>query len=194
MEVCTKCQKELKNKVGLIGHMRSHAKDEPAAPVAAPQIPVEAPVARTLAPEVVKTDFTKYKLLPPPIVEHLEKTYGNWLNLFDIGQVYKEDFGGYGIYITVPKQFSTEWKEGTVVLYGEGEDFKKKLGEKKVEIPDTRWKSLVDLSKAKKWLDLVKNNIITSAYRKGIPLPSTNTGLDETKQTFDEYKKAIEQK
>ena len=183
MNKCEKCQKEFKNKVGLIGHMRSHAKD--AAKPAAVETITAAPVA-----EKPKTDFTKYKALPPPIVEHLEKTFGNWLNYFDIGQVYKQDFGGYGIYITVPKQFSTEWTTATVTIYDN--DNRTKLREETVDVPDTRWKSLVDLAKAKAWINLVKNNVITNAYRKGLRLPSTNTGLDETKQTMEEYQKSIE--
>lgn len=149
----------------------------------------------TLVKEEVKTEL-KYKQLPPPIVAHLELTFGDWLNHFDIGQEYKQDFGGYGIYIVVPERFSTAWVREKRVKY-DNRTRKEMVDEKGNTVmqdivhPDTRWKNLKDIDDVKKWINLVKENIINTAYQKGIQLPSTMAKLDETKQTRDEYVKSL---
>ena len=58
-------------------------------------------------------------------------------------------------------------------------------------LEDIRWKPIKDVNEVKTWLDRVKHHIITEAYRAGIRLPSTNTGIDETQQTYEDYTKAV---
>ena len=142
-----------------------------------------------------KVNYFQYKELPPPIVDHLEKNFGNWLNFMEIGQEWKEDFGGYGLFIKVPQEFSTEWKTEQRTKYSNKtrKPMLDKDGNTKTErfvIPDVRWKSLNDLSKAVQWLILVKEHIIKNAYKKGLSLPNTNTQLEKTTQTLEDYKKA----
>jgi hypothetical protein len=145
---------------------------------------------------VIPTAVQRYKELPPPIVKHLEQVFGDWLNHFDVWMEYKKDFGGYGIYIKVPERFSTEWHREKRVQYDNitrkpivGTDGKQVV--KEVVFEDIRSKNLRDIEEAKKWINLVKEHIITHAYQKGIHLPSTNAKLDETKATLDEYTKAL---
>src|SRR3990167_352915 len=173
---CELCQKTFKNPLGLSGHMRSHRKKE--------QVEV-----RELPKMESKKDFTLYKQLPPPVVKHLEQTFGNWLNYMEVGQEYREDFGGYALYIKVPKEFSTEWKKATYDIYDN--TTRTRIGTKEVEIADERWVTLKDTTEAIKYINKVKEHIITNAYRKGIRLPNTATGIDETKQTFEDYKQAL---
>lgn len=216
---CTVCAKECKNAIGLSGHMRSHKEDvkpeekqsEPssltvlrekaaavekakaeadkAVQVADKQFSEYAEAMKDQKPvETVKVSMG-YKTLPPPVVEALERTYGNWLTQLDIGQAWRKDFGGYAIYIKVPKHMSTEWKTVTTLIYDNAT--KKVTGERKDEIPDDRWCSLKDIPEALKWLDKVKSHIMVNAYRRGITLPSTNTGIDQTRQTLQEYEKSL---
>lgn len=138
----------------------------------------------------------KYLELPPPVIEHLKQTFGSWLNYFEIGQEYKQDFGGYGMYIKVPKEFSTEWKSEMRVVYDNVTRSVKRDDEGKdvmvtVITPDVRWKSLKDIADTNKWISLVKEHIIKNAYNKGIQLPNTNAPLDETRKTLDDYKASL---
>ena len=136
-------------------------------------------------------DYKQYKVLPPPIVEYLEYNYGNWLNYFEIKQVWQKDFGGYGIQITIPKAYSTEPETRQTVIWDNRT--RTQVGTKEVEVVDFRSCPLKDLERAKSWLDKVKNKLITDAYSKGIRLPNTNTAAEETTQTRDDYVKSIHQ-
>jgi len=141
-------------------------------------------------------NFERYKELPPPIVEYLELTFGNWLNYMEVGQEYKKGFGGYGIYVKVPEKFSTEFKREKVTVYDNRTQLPMKDDDgntmvNEVVREDIRWCSLMDLAQAKSWLDKVKEHVITNAYKKGMQLPNTNTKLDDTKETMEEYKKAV---
>jgi len=143
-----------------------------------------------------KPNYHKYRELPPPIKEHLERTFGAWLDHMEIGQEWKKDFGGYAIYIKVPEKFSTEWKRSKQTQYdnairGVKVDKEGKPVMKDILVEDIRWKSLVNLAETIKWLNLVKENIINKAYSAGIQLPNTATALDETKQTAEAYKQSI---
>ena len=141
--------------------------------------------------------FSSYKELPPPIVECLEKTFGNWLNEgFEVGQKYREDFGGYAMFIKVPEKYSTEWKRDTTLRYDN--TTRRPLTDKdgnqvrfSVVTPDERWKGLNDIQACIKWIVLVKEHIITNAFKKGIMLPSTHTPMPAEKGTLEEYKKAV---
>lgn len=143
-----------------------------------------------------KPNYHKYRELPPPIKDHLEKTFGAWLDHIEVGQEWKKDFGGYAMYIKVPEQFSTEWKTHKVRTYDNRTrtTAKDKQGNpimNEFTEPDVRWKSLADLSSAVAWLNMVKDNIINTAYRSGLQLPNTATTLEETKQTVEAYKASI---
>lgn len=189
---CTTCGKQLTNAIGLSGHMKSHKKDEPKAettPVLKEEPIKETTPVRTIEAEEPAYNTDSWKELPPPIIDHLKLTYGNWLNHFEIGQKWKEDFGGYAMYIRIPERFSTEWKRTQTPIY----DNKTRsiVGDKKVVIEDIRWRSLKDLAQTITWLDKVKKHVIDSAYRKGIQLPNTNIGLSETEKTYDDYNRAI---
>ena len=192
---CTTCGKSFKNALGLSGHKRSHLKDKKPVDFTKPveaerkiEAQVEAPqVEDVKPPEVIPS--IKYKLLPPPMVDHLEKTFGNWLKYFEVGQEYRNDFGGYAMYIKVPKEYSTEWKEIRTMKYDN--ETRRPLGEFTEVIPDVRYVSLKDLSKAIQYVNLVKHHIIENAYRKGIRLPTTNVGIDETRMTKEQYETAV---
>jgi len=140
-------------------------------------------------------NYTKYKELPPPVVEHLEKTFGAWLNYMEVGMEWKKAFGGYAMYIKVPKEFSTEWRTQKIARY-DNKTMRQAKDEEgnpvmvEVTTPDIRWKSLRDHAEAISWINLVKENILKKAYSAGLQLPNTNTKLDDTKQTLEEYKKA----
>ena len=175
---CATCGKECKGEFGLKIHAKTHSE----APTRTLEVLEVKPVAPTY-------NFSKYKELPPPIIQHLELTFGNWLKYMEVGQEWREDFGGYALYIKVPKEYSTEWKKTTVDTY-DNTTFKRKEA-KETEQPDIRWKSLLDLSEARSWINLVKDNLIKAAYRKGIRLPNTGTGADETRQTLSDYQKSI---
>ena len=181
MHKCESCGKECKNKRGLQMHQKTHQQVSVAA--------VPTKVISTPAPHVEQYNTEKYKELPQPIIDHLKITFGNWLNYFEIGQEWKEDFGGYGIYIKVPEHFSAGWQRVDAPVYDDAQ--MKMVAMKKLVVPDIRWKPLRDMADAKGWINLVKKHVIDTAYQKGIRLPSTNTGLDETRQTKEQYEAAI---
>lgn len=189
---CTTCGQECKSVFGLKVHGRSHEGREAVKEAVTPQAvgftatPPETPKTE---PKEVKADFTKYKMLPPPVVQHLERTWGDWVNHFEIGHEYREDFGGYMMWVKVPKQYSTEWKEIKTIKYDNATH--KPIGEFIEVVPDVRHKSLKEISKAVQWLDLVKQHLIDHAYRKGIRLPATNTGVDSAKFTKEQYESAL---
>jgi hypothetical protein len=120
---------------------------------------------------------TKYRELPKPVVEFLEREIPNWLNEFGIGQEWREDFGGYAIYVDVPKEYSTEYREETRIVW-DNRTRKAKIDEEGNEItervvfPDVRWHSLKDVNVAIKWLERVIANITSAAMRKGLRLPT----------------------
>jgi len=185
---CSICGKEFKNKAGVSLHtLRSH----PAPKQPEPEVKQFTPMDQTAHTPEPKPeyDINKYKQLPVSIIDHLKITFGNWLNYFEIGQEWKEDFGGYGLYIKVPRQFSTEWKEVEAPRYDNAT--MKMVGTDKKAIEDIRWKPLKDMADAKKWIDLVKKHIIDHAFQKGLQLPSTNVGYDEHKLTKDQYESLI---
>ncbi len=185
---CEKCGKEGIKAKGLGVHQRSCSKS--AEKVAtAPVMPKARVIQTPEAPKAIVYDNTKYLQLPAPLIEHLKMVFGAWLEFFEIGQEWREDFGGHAIYIKVPQQFSTEWKTVEAPQYDNST--LRMVGTKKETMQDIRWKSLRDVSEAKRWLDLVKRHIIDHAYQKGIRLPSTNTGYDETRMTKEQYESAI---
>lgn len=167
------------------------------------EIKPEQPVMQTRSltgndlPKPKEYDTEKYKQLPPPIVEHLEKTFGNWLEYFEIGQEWKEDFGGYGLYIKVPREFSTEWREEMVQKF----DNKRRapmLDEKgntvrvKTVKKDIRWRSMaVGVPEVNKWVEQVKRNIIDKAYSKGLVLPTTGVEMGGYRPSREEFTKSL---
>ena len=144
-----------------------------------------------------KTDYKAYKKLPKPIVEHLENTWGNWLNYFEVGQTeWKKDYGGYAIYIKVPERFSTGWYREKRVEYDnvtrapkvdeEGNQVSKIIVHE-----DVRVKPLtVPVDEVKTWIDQVKKHIIDKAHQKGLKLPNTQTEYYE-ELNREEYEKAL---
>lgn len=141
-------------------------------------------------PTAVKTpDFTKYKELPPPIVEHLQRTWANWLNHFEIGQEFKQDFGGYGMYVIVPPQYSVEHEIVQWPVYDN--KTRTQTGFKPVEMKDIRWKSLKDLVDAKKWLDQVREKIIRDAFNAGKQLPNIGVKIEQGQKTIEDYKREL---
>ncbi len=185
MEKCTKCGKECKNHIGRIAHERYCKVSEQ---VAQPVVQSEQPVRNIVEP-VFQYNTSKYKELPKNLIDFLERTYGNWLNYFEIGQMWREDYGGYGVYVKIPKQFSTEWQEIQSPIYDN--DIRKLIGQKKVVIEDLRSMPMKDIPSVTGWLERIKKSVIESAYRKGFRLPNTATGIDETRQTLEVYEKAI---
>lgn len=179
---CQKCQKEFKSQRGLISHNQfcKGAIVEEASP--------DTPVA-DVPEEPVGLDTQKWKQLPPPIREHLEKSWGNWLNHFEIGAEWKECFGGMGIYVHVPKDFSVEYKVLQTPVYDNATRTMARMVP--IEHKDIRWKSLNNIDEAKKWLDLVKKKIIDDAYAGGIRLPNTKTIMEETAQTREDYMNSL---
>ena len=140
-------------------------------------------------PEDFVYDFTKWKELPPPIKDHLTKTWGNWLNHIEVFQEWRNDFGGYALMIRVPKPYSTFWEEVEYDIYNN--DTRKRTGSKKVWKEDVRTVSMVAIPKTIRWLDLAKDNIIKNAQQKGIWLPNMNVGVGNNQVSFEEYKKQL---
>lgn len=171
---CTTCGKTFKNKLGLSGHMRSHKQ-----PATANIQPVAQPAEQKA--EAPLYDHNKYRELPAPVIEHLEKTFGDWLKHFEIGQEWKPDYGGYGMYIKIPKQYSTEWKEVTTPVYDNV--LRKQVGERTIVQPDIRWKPIKEIADVIRWIDLVRENVTMAATRKGLVLPATNIGMDQSRIT-----------
>ena len=156
-------------------------------PTPMPAVAASAPLVAVAAPGAPIKDA--YKQLPPPIVTALEQIFGDWLKHFDVWQEWKRDFGGYGLFIRVPRQYSTEWHEEQVPIYDNAT--RTQTGLKTIVKEDIRCKSLRDFADAINWLKKVKEHIITKAYSKGIQLPNTNSPLDETRQTLEDYTKAL---
>ncbi len=93
------------------------------------------------------------------------------------------------MYIKVPKEFSSEYK---VVEYPTYDNETRKMkGTIKKEVEDIRWKPIKDMADVIQWIDRVKEHIMTKAYAAGIRLPSTKTGIEQTTQTLEDYKKSI---
>jgi len=141
-------------------------------------------------------DTDKLDNVPPPVMDHLKKTFGEWLSVFDVGVEWKKDYGGYGLYIKVPKEYSTEHREERVAVW-DNSGQKQKVDEngelvwKKIVTEDVRWKPLKDVNEVIQWIDLVKEHIIKKAFQKGIMLPSTNAPLDQGEKSLDVYKQQI---
>lgn len=177
---CIECGKVCKNAIGLSGHSRSHLSAKVKSGGVLREKAEGPRVNRPLAARAEQYSFVKYMELPPPIVEHLKVSFGNWLNYLEVGQKWRSDFGGYALYIRVPEQYSTEWKRIDTPVY---DNATKRIAETKKEIiPDERWCSLIDIPKAIKWIELVKQNIISKAVQSGMNLPSTGTGVDHARQ------------
>jgi hypothetical protein len=134
-------------------------------------------------------DFKKYQELPPPIIKYLEENWGNWLKHFEIGQKYREDFGGYAVYVKVPRAFSTEWEKRTYQVYDN--ETRKMTGQKEVIAEDIRWRSMKDMHEAVSWLALVKKNLITKAFQKGMQLPSTNVKYESPQKTVEDFEREL---
>lgn len=134
-------------------------------------------------------NFGKYKELPPPVVKYLDDNWGNWLNHFEIGQKYRDDFGGYALFVRVPKDYSTEWEMVSYPIYSN--ETRRQTGQQKVYKEDIRWKSLRDTAEAIKWLALVKKNIITKAFQKGMYLPPTNVKYENPQKTVEDFEREL---
>ena len=144
-------------------------------------------------------NFKSYKQLDPPIVKYLEENWSNWLNYFEIGQEYKKGYSGRGIYIKVPKDFSTEWKEEERIVY-DNRTRRPKVDEKghtmkKIVITeDIRWCSLmIPQSDVIQWIGKVYTHIITNARKKGLSLPGTGVPFVKSPQamTNEEYEQSL---
>lgn len=186
---CQKCNQEFKNNAGLANHENYCKAGDPVQEIGDPtggQVDFKATM---ITKEGVSYNTKKWEELPPPIKEHLKMNFGSWLNYFEIGQEWKKDHGGFSIYIKIPKEFSTEWKTVKNPIYDN--QTMKMTGQVDKVIEDIRSKPLRDMAEVVKWLIIVKRNIIENAYRKGIRLPTTNTPVDETKQSYDEYRKSL---
>lgn len=177
---CMSCGKVFENAKQLRGHLMYEKKSLKQK---------QNSVASNPMVEKVKIDFKKYKELPPPIVEHLEKMWGNWLNYFEISQEFKQDFGGYALRIKVPAQFSTETETVQYPVYDNAT--RKQVGTKTGIVEDIRWKTLKDLPDAIKWIDAVKKNIIEKAFQKGIQLPNTNVKYEPAVKTVQDYEREL---
>lgn len=128
--------------------------------------------------EEISYDTTKYKELPQPLVEYLEREYGKWLEFLEIGQRWRNDYGGYGVFVRVPKEYSTEYKEERVMVY----DNRTRTAARDSDgneitsthvMEDIRWFNLArGPEEAKDWLGRVKQYILSKGQQKGIRIPS----------------------
>jgi hypothetical protein len=134
-------------------------------------------------------DFTRYTSLPAEIQDFLKKTWGNWLNHFEIGMEDKKDFGGFAVYVRVPKEYSTEWKTVKYMKYDNAT--RRATGDYDVEVEDIRWCSLKDRQTAMQWIEKVKEHIINNAFPKGVQLPTMNVQIAKQNQTLEDYKKSL---
>jgi hypothetical protein len=154
---------------------------------------VEAPETK----EIEGYRIDKWQELPPPVVEWLKINFGNWLNHFEVGRTeYKKDFGGYGVYIKIPEQYSTEW------FHEQREQYDNKTRRPAVDeqgnpirfdfvTKDIRVCSLqMEMPKVIQWLERVKEHVITHAHAKGIKLPSIGEEVASTK-SLEDYKKSL---
>lgn len=203
---CATCSKEFKSQKALKLHQRFEALEafekgqslSPTTTVTTTNIPVvvsqglpQTGMAHVIAPPVVKpVDYKAYKQLPPPIVTHLEKTWGGWLDHIEIGQIsWRKDFGGPGIFIKVPAAFSTEIKEVTVTKYDNAT--RKQLSETKAIQEDIRCCPLKEINEALKWIDKVKEHIVVNAFKKGLQLPTTGLRYESPTKSLEEYKREL---
>ena len=144
-----------------------------------------------------KIDYTLYRQLPPPIKEHLEREFGNWLNHFQVWKEWRQDAGGDMLFIKIPPQFSTEYKETLVdkmsnrtrrpEVNKEGDVVKQKR-----ITEDIRCRSLmIPIDKVIQWLDLVKAKIIRNAASKALKLPSLGVPMQTGRMNLEEYEKSL---
>lgn len=161
--------------------------------------PEEIPKKQEPVPKPIDVNPTreKFDALPPPIKEHLIKTFGNWLNYFEVGQEWVKGYGGYGMYIKVPREFSTEWVEENVMQYDNAAmapatDEHGNRITKKIVRPDIRMCPLNNMTRTIGWINQVKQHILNKAADKGLILPSTQTEYQpEKKPTREEYAKSL---
>lgn len=183
---CESCGKGFETAKQLRGHLAYEAltlkrMKEQAMPVGAEPATVK---------KVESYDFTKYKRLPPPIVDHLQKTWGNWLNHFEIGHEFKNDLeSGSGIYIIVPREYSVEWETVQEPVYDN--KTRTQVGVKNIERKDIRWRSMKDLAVVKTWLDGVKEKIITDAFKAGKQLPNIGIRIEGDRRNIEDYKREL---
>lgn len=188
---CNTCGKEFAKSRALRMHlmhesMRLQKKTEQLAQSIAP---APQPIV-SMPPPVIPPNYSDYKRLPPPIVAHLEKSWGNWLNYFEVKMVdWMQDFGGAGIEIKVPRAFSTEWREVMAPQYDN--KTRTRTGEIKVVEEDIRTCPLKDIVEAIKWLDKVKEHVVTHAFQKGLQLPTTGLKYEGPNKTLDDYKREL---
>jgi len=193
MFACKNCGKEFEKETQLKGHMMTCRKSkEPTTLVT----DVYTPESDVVEPEEeVKMD--KYLELPPPVIDWLKINFGNWLNYFPVSRTeYKKDFGGYGVRIEIPKQFSTEWKEELREKY-DNITRKPAVDENGVPMrfmhvtPDIRYVSLqLEMPRVINMLERIKEHIITNAHSKGVQLPSIGEEVRNDK-TLEDYKRSL---
>ena len=196
----TECGMEMKNLSGVKIH-ESRCKEcfslkAGSAPEDKQESKIDGEVSQLEKPVEAEVNYQLYKQLPPPLVDHLELTFGAWLREFEVGQVYRQDFGGMALYIKVPEKYSTEWRREQRLKY-DNRTRRPAIDASGQEIvlnivtPDVRWKGVMPIEDCKKWISLVKEKIITDAYNKGLQLPNTQTPIEETRKTMEDYRKAV---
>lgn len=123
-------------------------------------------------------DPSRYKELPPPLVDYLEREYGKWLEFLEVGWKWRNDYGNNGLFVKVPKEYSTEYKEEKIVVYdnrtrmpARDQDGNEIMKTHVME--DLRWFNMArGPEEAKIWLESVKQYILTKSQQKGIRIPS----------------------
>lgn len=166
MQTCENCGKEFATVPQLRGH-KIHCR-----------VTKTDVVELTPPTQGAKVVSATYKQLPKPIVDFLELEIPNWLDKFEIGQVWKQDFGGYGMYIKVPKEFSTEHREEDRMEW-DNRSRKPKLDAngneitKHVVYEDVRWCPIKETETVISWIKKVIKHVMENGQRKGLQIPAT---------------------
>lgn len=203
MYQCKKCLAEFGEENKFRGH-RMRCKAVPSQPEAKVEAKRELPKVEEKPKEEVKVEvkkdeyfYDRWHELPPPVVDWLKINFGGWLNHFEVGRTeYRSDFGGYGVYIKIPKEYSTEWRTEIREEY-DNVRRKPKTDEKGNPIrfefitKDVRYVSLqLEMPRVLKMLERIKEHIITNAHRKGIRLPAIGDVINSTKN-LEDYKQSL---
>lgn len=197
MFACKNCKKEFEKETQLRGHMIHCNKKKAKEAVDKESIGEPEPVKEEKKAKEEMYEYDKYMELPPPVIEWLRINFGNWLNHFEVGRTgWRRDFGGYALYIKIPKEYSTEWKKETREKYDNirrRPATDEKGNPKRFEhvTPDIRYVSLqMQLPKVIDMLERIKNHIISNAHKKGVQLPGIG-GEVRNDKTLEDYKKSL---
>lgn len=199
MFTCKKCLVEFEEEGKFRGH-RMRCKVVPSQPEVKRELPEVKEEVKEEPKEVKKEDeyfYDRWHDLPPPVIDWLKINFGGWLNHFEVGKTeYRKDFGGYGIYVKVPKEYSTEWKTEIREKY---DNIRRKPATDKLGNPlrfefvtkDVRYVSLqLEMPRVLNMLGRIKEHIIRNAHSKGIRLPSIGDVINSTK-SLEDYKKSL---